>query len=93
MPESRHYCPHCEEKVSLSTIHRHRQLYYDTSTHTWTKQKQISDSEDEQVNDLVSPYESSAEGNLSLHIARGQDCCLASYRVYVWSYTLLKEFE
>lgn len=69
MPESRHYCPHCEEKVSLSTIHRHRQLYYNASTHTWTKQKQndvISDSEDEQavdVDDPIIPCETSVEGH------------------------------
>ena len=35
MPETRHYCPHCEEKVSLSTYHRHKQLYYNEKSKLW----------------------------------------------------------
>ena len=54
--------------MSLSTIHRHRQLYYDAKTHTWTKQNrdEVSESEPEgeaeqyqYVDDL---RESSVEG-------------------------------
>lgn len=37
MPETRHYCPHCDETVSLSTLHRHKQLYYDEEHDIWTK--------------------------------------------------------
>lgn len=66
MPETRHYYPHCDEKVSLSTIHRHKQLFYDERTHTWTKSKQdpdVTDSEDDQELDgLNSSYQSSLEG-------------------------------
>lgn len=67
MPETRHHCPHCDEKVSLSTIHRHKQLFYDERTHTWTKLKEdpgASDSDDQEFDfdGFNSPYQSSLEG-------------------------------
>ena len=37
MPETRHFFLHCEEKDSLSTIHRHKQLYYDENRRVWIK--------------------------------------------------------
>ena len=37
MPETRHYCQHCGETVSLSTLSRHKLLYFDEKTRTWTK--------------------------------------------------------
>ena len=42
MPETRHYCPHCEEIVSLSTLHRHKQLYFNDSTQIWRKRSDVS---------------------------------------------------
>lgn len=71
MPETRHFCPHCEENVSLSTIHRHKQLYYDERSHTWMKSTQddvFSDSEPDQdpAEVIDSPFESSIEGILEL---------------------------
>ena len=54
MPESRHYCPHCEETVSLSTLHRHKQLYYDERQHSWVKSEIVSSdscAEDGDLND------------------------------------------
>ena len=42
MPETRHYCPHCEETVSLSTLHRHKQLYFNESTEVWRKKSDVS---------------------------------------------------
>ena len=68
MPETRHYCPHCEEKVSLSTIHRHKQLYYNQTTHTWIKSEQDADvlSSDSDVDQDIevdsSVYERFVEG-------------------------------
>lgn len=63
MPETRHFCPHCEETVSLSTIHRHKQLYYDERSRTWMKSAQtdviLSDSEPDQ------DFESASEGRCS----------------------------
>ena len=47
MPETRHYSPHCEEIVSLSTFHRHKQLYYDERLQTWTKSVDPMSSEDD----------------------------------------------
>ena len=48
MPETRHYCPHCEEKVSLSTLHRHKYLFYKEQSHSWTKKSDVlSDSGDD----------------------------------------------
>lgn len=41
MPETRHYCPHCEEKVSLSTLRRHKQLYFKEESHTWIKKSEV----------------------------------------------------
>ena len=72
MPETRHFCPHCEETVSLSTIHRHKQLYYDEKNHIWRKAGQdhdFSDSDDAEVeaNQAIddSPYDdSSLEGKI-----------------------------
>ena len=75
MPETRHFCPHCEENVSLSTIHRHKQLYYDERNHTWMKSTQddvLSDSDldpepDQDLADVIdSPFESSVEGMMEL---------------------------
>ena len=69
MPESRHLCPHCEEYVSLSTIHRHKQLYYDDRTHTWTKsarnEEMLSDSGSEQDYEVWGTHlETSEEGTV-----------------------------
>lgn len=66
MPETRHFCPHCEEKVSLSTIHRHRQLYYDEVTDTWTRsvQDEMHSDSDPDLGPVESPYQSSVEGTL-----------------------------
>lgn len=47
MPETRHFCPHCEETVSLSTFHRHKQLYYDSKHHQWIKSDVRDSSEDD----------------------------------------------
>ena len=48
MPETRHNCPHCEETVSLSTLRRHKQLYYNEDSHTWIKKNDVlSDSDGE----------------------------------------------
>ena len=48
MPETRHYCPHCEENVSLSTLHRHKSLFYKEQSHSWIKKSDVlSDSGDE----------------------------------------------
>ena len=72
MPESRHFCPHCEEIVSLSTIRRHKQLYYDESSHTWTKAsdrdrvESDSDHSDADYEAIERPYESSIEGIMSI---------------------------
>ena len=41
MPETRQYCPHCEEKVSLSTLHRHKQLYFKEKSRTWIKKSEV----------------------------------------------------
>ena len=41
MPETRHYCPHCEERVSLSTFHRHKQLYYDEKHKVWSRNANV----------------------------------------------------
>ena len=71
MPETRHFCPHCEETVSLSTIHRHKQLYYDERTHSWTKSTQVvsdsssEDNEHEVVGVNYIPLESSG-GELTM---------------------------
>lgn len=66
MPETRHFCPHCEENVSLSTIHRHKQLYYDERSRTWMKSAQtdvvLSDSEPDQD---FEAFESASEGRCS----------------------------
>lgn len=43
MPETRHYCPHCEETVSLSTPHRHKQLYYDERQRNWMKSEECAE--------------------------------------------------
>ena len=45
MPETRHYCPHCDEKVSLSTLHRHKQLYYDQEGDIWTRSTDCASSD------------------------------------------------
>lgn len=51
MPETRHYCPHCEENVSLSTLHRHKNLFYKEQSHFWVKKSDIlSDSGGESDN-------------------------------------------
>lgn len=68
MPETRHFCPHCEENVSLSTIHRHKQLYYDERSRTWMKSAQtdvvLSNSELEPDQDFEA-FESASEGRCS----------------------------
>ena len=52
MPETRHYCPHCEETVSLSTFRRHKLLYYDEDSHTWNKNYEVlSDSDGDGENE------------------------------------------
>ena len=69
MPETRHFCPHCEETVSLSTFHRHKQLYYDENHHKWVKasefaqDSEVEDLEDEEIYyDFNDDYISSVEG-------------------------------
>ena len=53
MPETRHYCPHCGERVSLSTFHRHKRLYYNETSRTWTKKSDVlSDSGSEYEQDF-----------------------------------------
>lgn len=42
MPETRHFCPHCEETVSLSTFHRHRQLFFNETTQVWRRKSDVS---------------------------------------------------
>lgn len=68
MPETRHFCPHCEETVSLSTFHRHKQLYYDENHHKWVKasefaqDSEVEDLEDEEIYyDFNDDYISSVE--------------------------------
>ena len=54
MPETRHYCPHCEEKVSLSTLNRHKKLFYKEASHSWVKKSDVlSDSGDDEYMNLV----------------------------------------
>ena len=69
MPETRHYCPHREEKVSLSTLHRHKQLYYKENSRAWVKKSEVlSDSEGEDVIgslQLISTNYYSSDGNYS----------------------------
>ena len=74
MPETRHFCPHCEENVSLSTIHRHKQLYYNARSHTWTKSTgdEVSSDSDQDDGghdsfiDMNSPVGSLLEGIITL---------------------------
>ena len=42
MPETRRYCPHCEEHVSSTTFRRHKQLYYDQRCKKWHHKSQSS---------------------------------------------------
>lgn len=69
MPETRHYCPHCDETVSLSTFHRHKQLYYNEKYHVWTTSGEplSTDSEDTE-NDDCEPI-NTVEGITLLEIA------------------------
>lgn len=46
-PESRHFCPHCEETVSLTTFHGYKQLYYNEGQHRWKKASESVESDSE----------------------------------------------
>lgn len=67
MPETRHFCPHCEERVSLSTLHRHKQLYYDEERDKWTKSTACASSDDscheEELACLDNSLPETSEGN------------------------------
>ena len=43
MPETslRKFCPHCHEAVSATTYRRHRGLYFDEVSNTWTSSVEV----------------------------------------------------
>ena len=57
MPETRHYCPHCEENVSLSTLHRHKYLFYKEQSHSWIKKSDVLSDSGDDSEDLGSVQE------------------------------------
>ena len=72
MPETRRFCPHCEETVSLSTFLRHKQRFYNETECTWTKDSTIASSSDEMDNasdlefESVSPRAISSDEDLNM---------------------------
>ena len=72
MPETRRFCPHCEEIVSLSTFLRHKQRFYNETECTWTKDSTIASSSDEMDNaddlefESVSPQAISSDKDLNM---------------------------
>ena len=37
--EVRKFCMHCEESLAPRTFREHVRLYYDTTSHSWTKKR------------------------------------------------------
>ena len=39
--KKRHFCGHCEEYLLTPAFKKHKDLYYDAATKTWTKKEDI----------------------------------------------------
>ena len=40
-------CPHCSSELSKKTLMQHKRLYYDASTETWIKRRNVAAESDD----------------------------------------------
>lgn len=66
MPESKKFCPHCEERVSATTYRRHKLRYFVQSTNTWTRDTVDEQSGSETENERAES-EPESENGMTLH--------------------------
>ena len=60
----RRICPHCDTSVSKRTYYRHKQLFYEVSSNSWTKDKELDmvDYEEDYFDDTSESFVGSLDG-------------------------------